>query len=442
MARSRKPPPPVEPPRSRRLRVVLGLVYLLALSGLIVWEYRDHLDLGSTGCEPAIAETKSALHSRAYEHLLDWASGESTSHVTAIAIPEDMEDIQGNVCQARAYFADLIRTIAPQHPAEIVIDKFYGPAACPNSPQTTAELVAAVRSAPFPIIVGESAAIAPAAHDGSCLVRKPQLDFGSSNVIRGLTRLNLEAERVPLQWKILPSDAEGSSAKAEAADSLSLAAVKAYDSDYQHHRRLQAMIAADHHPYANLRVDLPQETSTQLLCDAGTPAMRQRWNVSCSGPAPHLKLLGKVVLIGAEDERDHWPVLDSRMWGFELQARYIQVMLSGSYLRGLPIWIPFLTFASFMFVVEGLPTLLEALIPAGKDHWFLTHAYTQRRYVWVIFWTLCFPTVFTVLALALGYLPPLVVFGDICLVAITRLLLFAAESTGSPLIQPNKKGTP
>jgi hypothetical protein len=104
--------------------------------------------------------------------------------------------------------------------------------------------------------------------------------------------------------------------------------------------------------------------------------MRQRWNVSCSGPAPHLKLLGKVVLIGAEDERDHWPVLDSRMWGFELQARYIQVMLSGSYLRGLPIWIPFLTFASFMFVVEGLPTLLEALIPAGKDHWFLTHAYT------------------------------------------------------------------
>jgi len=50
--------------------------------------------------------------------------------------------------------------------------------------------------------------------------------------------------------------------------------------------------------------------------------------------------------------------------------------------------------------------------------------------------------VFTVLALALGYLPPLVVFGDICLVAITRLLLFAAESTGSPLIQPNKKGTP
>ena len=435
MPRTRKPPPPAAPPRSRRLRLLLGAVYLLALAGLIVWEYHEHLDLSATGCEPGTPEARSALHSLAYERLLDWASGESASHVTVIAIPADLEDIHANLCQARAYTADLLRSIAAQHPAEIVIDKFYSPSACANSPQATAELQDAVRSAQAPVIVGESTTPAAAERDRSCLVRKPQLDFAAPNVIHGLTRLNREAERVPLQWPILPSEAEG--VRAEVADSLSLAAVKAYDTDFDSHRRLQALLGTDHHPYANLQLKLPRETSTQLLCDAGTADMQKRWGVECSGPAPHLRLLGKVVLIGDEVESDHWEVLDSRMWGFELQARYIQAILSGSYLRGLPLWVGFFTFAAFIFMIEGVPTLLGALAPHWKNHWFLSHAFPHRPYVWVIFWTFFFLTVFTGVALALGYLPPLAVFGDICLVAITRLLLFAAHSTGTPLIQPH-----
>jgi uncharacterized membrane protein YphA (DoxX/SURF4 family) len=71
----------------------------------------------------------------------------------------------------------------------------------------------------------------------------------------------------------------------------------------------------------------------------------------------------------------------------------------------------------------------------------MSHAFPHRPYAWIIFWTFFILTVFTGIALALGYLPPLAVFGDICLVAVTRLLLFAAHSTGTPLVQPHlKKG--
>lgn len=437
MAHSRPSRTTAQTHRTRMFRILLGVLYLVAISGLILWEYREHLELGSTGCEPGLAESKSALHSRAYERLLNWASGESASHVTVIAIPADLEEFHTNLCQARAYTADLLRAIAAQHPAEIVIDKFYSPTSCANAPQATAELFSAARSVHAPVIIGESTTPAAAERDGSCLVRKPQLDFGAANVIHGLTRLNRAAERVPLQWRILPSETEG--AKAQVADSLSLAAVKAYDADFDTHRRLQALLGADHHPYANLQVRLPRETSNQLLCDAGTPAMQQRWGIDCSGPNPHLRLLGKVVLIGDEVQSDYWPVLDSRTWGFELQARYIQAVLSGSYLRGLPLWVGFFTFAAFIFVIEGLPTLLAALVPHWKNHWFMSHAFPHRPYVWVIFWTFCFLTVFTCVALALGYLPPLAVFGDICLVAVTRLLIFTAHSTGSPLVQTHSK---
>jgi hypothetical protein len=440
MAHAHPSPSPAQTHRTRVFRILLGVVYLVALSGLILWEYREHLGVLSSGCEDISQEARSTLHSRVYERLLNWASGESASQVSIIAVPADLEDIQSNVCQARAYFADVVRTVATQHPAEVVLDKFYSPTSCANSPQTTQALLDAVRSLGVPVVVGENAAQADKKLDGTCLVRKPQMDFGAGNVRHGLTRLNREAEKIPLQWRILPSGDADAQPKADAAESLSLAAVDGYDADVAHRRRLQALIRSNGHPFANLSVEVPRETSTDLLCAAGTPAMQQRWSVSCSGPQQNIPLLGKVVVIGSEGGSDYHPVLDTNMWGTDLQARYIQVLLSGSYLRELPDWFAFVTFAAFVFVIEGMPTLLEAFRPRWKKHWFLSRAYEHRRYAWVTFWMLSFFVGITAVALALGYLPPLAVFGDISFVAITRLFFFAAESTGTPFLNPKRKG--
>jgi hypothetical protein len=93
-----------------------------------------------------------------------------------------------------------------------------------------------------------------------------------------------------------------------------------------------------------------------------------------------------------------------------------------------------LTFAAFIFIIEGVPTLLEAFRPGWKKIRFLSRAYPRRRYAWVIFWAIATVLLASLLCLALGYLPPLVVFGDIWFVAITRLLFFVAESTETPFL--------
>jgi hypothetical protein len=428
------PPPPLHP-RALVLRLVLGIVYLVALSGLIVWEYRDHLDLGSS-CQTAESSAKPAFYTYPYRHFLDWAHADSATEVSVVAIPADLEDIQNNVCQARAYLADMLRSIALQHPAEIVIDKFYGPTTCASAPQSTLELLSVIQSLSVPVVIGESTNKTDTEVDGSCLVRKPQLDFQTSNVRHGITRLNAETEKVPLQWSVLPSNAPGPTPRPQDADSLSWAAVKAYDPAFTQRPRIQALIETGRHPYAKLSIDLPRETSTDLLCDAGTPDIRKRWSVVCSGSMHRANLLGRVVVIGAEEESDRRTTLGMNLWGVDLQARYIQAMLSGSYLRALPLWISFSLFASFIFIIEGLPTLLEAFRPHWKNHPLFSRAFQRRRYVWVLFWSLIFIVLSTVLALALGYLPPLAVFGDIFLVVVTRLLFFAAESTETPFLHP------
>jgi hypothetical protein len=412
----------------------MGAFYFIALSSLMIWEYRDRLDPLTTHCEAADSDAKSAVYSYPYKHLLRWAPGVHAAQVSIIAIPADLADIQGNICEARAYFADLVQSIATQHPAEVVLDKFYGPTSCTSSPESTHALVAAVQSFPGPVVIGESTNKAVAETDGACLVRKPQLDFASPNVHHGLTRLNFETEKIPLQWSILPSGEVTKATKSQDVDSLSWTAVKAYDPAIAQRPRIQDLIDTGRHPYANLGFILPRQTSTNLLCDLGTSDMRKRWSLTCTDPIQHLDLSGKIVVIGSEDEKDLREVLGAPMYGFDTQARYIQALLSRSYLRALPFSAALLTFAAFIFIIEGVPTLLEAFRPGWKKIRFLSRAYPRRRYAWVIFWAIATVLLASLLCLALGYLPPLVVFGDIWFVAITRLLFFVAESTETPFL--------
>lgn len=432
--------------RSRRLlhRGLLGLVYLTALSGLIVWEYRDRLTEFTAACEVESPSPRSELYAMPYRRMLAWASRDSAPHVAVIAIPEELESIQSNLCLARGYMADLLKAISAQHPAEVVLDKFYSPTACSNSAAEeaeAAELPRVIRSLPFPVVIGESTRISDAEKDGACLVTRPQLDFQAPNVRHGLTQLNIEYERIPLTWRVLPSADSG--AASTPRDSLAWAAVQAYDPTYAQHSHLPSLAAVDNQPYARLHIDLPRETSTQLLCHAGDPATLQRWSVECpqAGNDPPPSLLGKIVVIGSEDERDRRLVLGASTWGFDLQARYMEDLLTGSYLRGIPILFDFILFATFVFIIEGMPTLLEAFRPEWGEKRFISAAFRRRRYAWVIFWAIAFMVVTTVLCLLIGFLPPLIVFGDIAFIAITRLLFFAAETFESPLVHSHTKGT-
>jgi len=425
--------------KARLSRLILGLVYFSALCALILWESRERFDLLSSPCDLAETAPKSSLYAEPYRYFLDWASHDAPNHVNIISIPVELEEIQGNLCHARAYMADLLRSVATQHPSEVVIDKFYSPSSCVSDPGSTRELQTVIQSLPFPVIIGESTNVASSPIQHSCLLCKPQLDFASPNVHHGLTRLNADPEKVPLEWTVLPI-ASDNNQKPRQLDSLAWAAVKLYDPAYAARPRIQALVNSERHPYANLDNELPHQTSTQLLCSAGTADMQHRWSATCPGALQTPNLLGKIVLIGAENPVDRQKVLGTTLWGLDLQARYIDTLLSSSFLYELPFAATFFIFALYVFLIEGLPTLLIAFRPRWKKKWFICHAYPRRRFFWVGFWTIAFVLICSFVSLLLRYLPPLAVLGDIAFVAVTRLLLFAAEASEHPFVHGKKKG--
>ena len=421
----------------RGRRILLGLVYLTALSLLIVWEYRERLEVLSSDCELR-DQVKSSLYNRPYERFLDWASSGAVGHVVTLAIPSDLEEIQKNLCLGRDYMADVLGALAPQNPSVVVIDKFYSAGTCASAPASTEDLIRAVGALKVPVVIGESTKGLEQQVASSCLVQTSQLDFRATNVSHGLTRVNSEPERLPLRWLVLSSAPEqgspSSSPEAGFADSLSFAAVKAYDPAFTAKRKIRELVVRDDHAYANLAVEIPRITTTQLLCAVGDESIRKKWSLSCS-PQPALpNLAGRVVVIGSESSADEKLVLGKRIWGFELQARYIETLLSGDYLGFLPIWWGLVVFALFVFLIEGLPTILIARRPRWKKLPLVRYAYPHRRYLWVVFWAIAIIAVSAVLALALRYLPPLLVYGDILLVAVTRLLFFLAESAEDPFL--------
>jgi CHASE2 domain-containing sensor protein len=417
-----------------RLRpALLGLLYLCALCLLAAWEYRDRFEAFSSSCEPIDHPVESGLYARPYNAVLRWATADTAPHVVLLAIPAELEDIQSNVCLGRSYMADVLRTLAAEHPAVVVIDKFYSTTACAKEPEVTRELSEAIGSVGAPVAIAESTGTLAEKTGGACLVRKPHLTFSSPNVYHGIARFDTEKEHLPVQWSILPAGFNKDHPDAQAGDSLAWTAVQLYDGSYAKRPRVQALLH-DRESYANVSIDLPRMTTTMLLCRSGKADVRKRWDVACQGAAAQPNLLGKIVVIGAEDTSDVFPVLDGHKYGFELNARYMEALLSGTYLRGLSPTAILLVFALFIFLIEGLPTLLAFARPRWKHKRFLRHAYQRRRYFWVSFWTVAFILGTGVLSLAFHFLPPLVVFGDILLVAISRLLIFAAESTEHPLI--------
>jgi hypothetical protein len=421
-------------------RVLLGVLYFIALCALIAWEFRGRITILSSPCDMVQTAPNSRLYYEPYRYFLHLTNHDVPTDVSVVAIPANLDEIQGNICLARNYTADLLLAAAAQHPAEIVLDRFYTPDSCAHDPDSTHQLESVIRSLPFPVVIGESTTALPSPMHHSCLVRKPQLDFASPNVHHGITRLNADPEKLPLVWFILPADPSASNSKTVPRDTLSWAAVRFFDPTYAARPRLQQLANSSRNPYVNLRNQLPRQTSTQLLCSAATPDVLRRWSLTCDHNATHPNLLGKIVLIGSEGGGDHRMVLGTDMWGFDLQARYIDVLLSGNYLYELPFAAAFFIFALFIFVIEGIPTLLIAFRPHWRRRRLFCHAYTRRRYFWVSFWAIVFIVVTSLLSLVLRYLPPLAVLGDIVFVAITRLLSFAAESSEHPFVHAKKKG--
>jgi hypothetical protein len=170
-------------------------------------------------------------------------------------------------------------------------------------------------------------------------------------------------------------------------------------------------------PYANLSGKLERQTASNLLCSVA-PDRAKANGIDCSNGWRKKNLSGKVVVIGAESDADYPAVLGEGMYGFELQARYVAALLSGSYLRQLsPL---------FLLLPLGLYyALSELLIPYLHIHRNpprpLRHI--ERPLVWTV--AVFFATIALGVALPLLFhrFPPLGMLLGISGILVPRLLI-------------------
>jgi len=127
---------------------------------------------------------------------------------------------------------------------------------------------------------------------------------------------------------------------------------------------------------------------------------------------------------------DHWVVLGKRKWGFELQAFYIDALLSGHYLRASPSYLPVLLFAAFVLALEGVPALRKSS----------NHILWKRGHV---LWNLIlFSTLFvltSVIFYLMHYLPPLLMLFSALMAVVARLIFSEYENAEHGIASKNEK---
>ena len=392
-----------------------GLYAVIALL-LVGWELQEQGGLiSSNRCDLRSAATsESPLMDPAYRFILRHSTPAVSSHVTVVAIESSLGNIQSNVCPAREFTADLIKAAATEGAAVIAVDRFYGANSCPDGDPGTKALKDTVTALTVPIVVGESTHAPQDEASASCLVESPQLDLGKTTK-RGLTRLNQDVLKLPLHWPVLPNDDPASTA-AE-TDSFSLVAATQSNAAMMKSEDFSELYKGDQQPYTNLAGKLERQTASNLLCSI-LPDRAKVYGIDCSNGWRKKDLKGKVVVIGAESDQDYPSVLGEGMYGFELQARYVAALLSGSYLRQIsPL---------FLLLPLGLYyALSELLIPYLHIHRNpprpLRHI--ERPLVWTV--AVFFGTMVMGVALPLLFhrFPPLGMLLGISGILVPRLLI-------------------
>jgi CHASE2 domain-containing sensor protein len=165
--------------------------------------------------------------------------------------------------------------------------------------------------------------------------------------------------KLPLRWPVLPNDAAASTA-VQQDESFSLMAATQLNAGMLKNADFSKIYNSGQQPYANLTGKLEQQTSSNLFCSVAADRAKA-YGIDCSNGFRKKDLRGKVVVIGAQSDQDYPSVLGAGMYGFELQARYVAALLSGSYLRDIsPLYL--------LLLLAIYYALSELLIPYLHIH--------------------------------------------------------------------------
>ena len=141
-----------------------------------------------------------------------------------------------------------------------------------------------------------------------------------------------------------------------------------------------------------------------------------------------------MVVIGAQSEADHWFVLGRKLWGYELQAQYIDALLSGGCRRAAPGYLPILLFLGFLIVLEALPFFIRYRYRRKKrrepDFW-------KDDLRWLVILSVSFLLSMTLAFFFLGYLPPLLMLFAVLFI-LSSCLTFAGFEQSKKMILPEE----
>lgn len=424
-------------------RIAVGLVFFVVFAVItIVVETGDQAE-SSDSCFVAKGDNTPRFYASIYRAFLDWKVDDTKSQVVTVVIKTTPP--QEDLCDGRGYLADVIRAVAHRRPRAVVIDKYFSPNVCLSDKKSTEDLKNAVTRLKMPVIVGESTERALTEADNSCLVQKDQLGFGEPNgaqcaaaakVCHGLLRLNANKEQIPLRWAVLPKQPPVAGMKSEKKDSLSL--VTAIEVAPSEECSLRSLQSGARQPYMRIEPKPEEETSTEVLSSSDAEdadVVRARWHLLSPRTEPKLNLQDKVVVIGAESDADHWELLGEPIYGYQLQALYIDALLSGRYLHAasgnLTVWL----FLGFLAALEGVPVLMKWLYVQEK--WAVPYVLREHT-PWICVFSLV-SFVATILCFSrLGYLPPLLMLFGILTACLTRLAI-AGSKYGEYLIAPDEE---
>lgn len=339
-------------PPSGRLRIVRLIVLLLLV--LAVWAWADVQSLGidsSNGlCSLRESEHSNPLEGFTYRHLMSSRFTDKPTHPVALVTlspPNEPLSVLTNTCEGRRFFAALVPALKNLGAKVIAIDKFYSAGACPAEDVNTL-FRSALHRVEIPVIVGQ--ATQPAGDEdrvrGDCLVLIPPLAFGadgppgpSGNVLLGLTRLNENTLQIPLEWPVFPPSDEtgGAQPASHPAPGLSYVAATAADPGLASDPRLLPFLKTHQHPFATFDEGLPTWSAMDVLCYGGDAQLvkQEKWG-TCS-KIPHLpfRLAGKTVVVGEHVDADLQPFPDGDKYGVDLQANYIESLISRRFVSEL-----------------------------------------------------------------------------------------------------------
>jgi CHASE2 domain-containing sensor protein len=316
-----------------------------------------------------------------YRPLANWVLHfKSTQDPTVVIVYIDPAteppELLTNTCLARVFLASLVDDISTLGAKAIVIDKFYSDTSC-TDPASNETFKTAMTNKTIPIVVGAPTHLLTdkKGTEKGCLALSNKFDFGGQKVKYGLTRLNSDVLKLPLQWPVFldtddPTVNSPRNDPPDIGDTLSLVAARQIDPSVDTPGPVKNLITAKVHPYTNF-LELSSTNAMTVRCstepdppDADNKEFncsKMKWPSHSLGDQK-LDLAGKIVVIGDLSDQDMQPFPDEKKErpGVYLQANYIQSILDRRFLQEIPLYLTLIGLTLFIVSIYCLHLFLDS----------------------------------------------------------------------------------